>query len=60
MIIFCPNIFVMQYLQSTDQVTSEIESKAIGFMKTGEVGNSQKDFSSLRLFPFVPNVGFNG
>nr|UCK81476.1 alpha-2-macroglobulin-like protein [Arenicola marina] len=35
MILFAPNIFVMQYLTSTDQVTTEIRTKSLNFMKTG-------------------------
>nr|BAR45604.1 alpha-2-macroglobulin 4 [Ammothea sp. RS-2014] len=35
MIRFAPNIFVMQYLQGTNNVTKEIEKKALKFMKTG-------------------------
>ncbi|KAB7500273.1 Ovostatin-like protein [Armadillidium nasatum] len=35
MINFAPNIFVMQYLDSTDQNTEVIAAKAIGFMKAG-------------------------
>ena len=36
MIGFTPNIYVLQYLISTNQLTSEIESKAKEFMKTGQ------------------------
>ncbi|ELT94944.1 hypothetical protein CAPTEDRAFT_228650 [Capitella teleta] len=35
MINFAPNIFVMQYLKATSQVTSDIETKALDFMRTG-------------------------
>lgn len=35
MINFSPNIFVMQYLKATSQVTSDIETKALDFMRTG-------------------------
>ncbi len=36
MIGFTPNIYVLQYLISTNQLTPEIESKAKEFMKTGQ------------------------
>ena len=37
MIKFAPNIFVMQYLQATDQITDELRQKALGYMKTGRI-----------------------
>lgn len=36
MIRFAPNIFVLQYLEKTNQLTDEIKSRATEFMKTGE------------------------
>ena len=33
---FTPNIYVLQYLTSTNQLTSDVESKAKSFMKTGK------------------------
>ncbi|XP_073541257.1 alpha-2-macroglobulin-like protein 1 isoform X2 [Phyllobates terribilis] len=35
MVRFAPNIFVLQYLEKTNQLRSEIKSKAINFMKNG-------------------------
>lgn len=35
MLKFAPNIFIMNYLKSTDQVTPAIESKALGYMRSG-------------------------
>ncbi|XP_044154020.1 LOW QUALITY PROTEIN: alpha-2-macroglobulin-like protein 1 [Bufo gargarizans] len=35
MIRFAPNIFVLQYLEKTNQMNSEIKSKVINFMKNG-------------------------
>ncbi|CAI9603274.1 unnamed protein product [Staurois parvus] len=36
MVHFAPNIFVMQYLEKTNQLTDEIKSKATEFMEKGE------------------------
>ena len=35
MVKFAPNIFVMQYLQSVNEVTPEIERKSKGYLQTG-------------------------
>lgn len=35
MVKFAPNIYVLSYLENTQQVTPEIRSKAIGFLQTG-------------------------
>lgn len=35
MILFAPNIYVLEYLSNTDQLTSSVRDKAIGFMRTG-------------------------
>ena len=35
MIKFAPNIYIMDYLQETGQLTREIEAKAIGYMESG-------------------------
>ncbi|XP_014672170.1 PREDICTED: alpha-1-inhibitor 3-like [Priapulus caudatus] len=35
MITFAPDIYIMEYLTATDQVTPEIEDKAVGYMKSG-------------------------
>ena len=32
---FAPNIFIMEYLEATNQDNKEIKSKAVEFMKTG-------------------------
>ena len=39
MVKFAPNIFVMQYLNSTKQLTDEVHNKAVGFLRTGN-GNT--------------------
>ncbi len=36
MIGFTPNIYVLQYLSSTQQLSAEVEAKAKSHMKTGE------------------------
>ena len=33
---FTPNIYVLQYLTSTNQLTSDVENKAKSYMKTGK------------------------
>ncbi|XP_077311741.1 alpha-2-macroglobulin-like [Lithobates pipiens] len=35
MVLFAPNIFILQYLESTHQLTDEIKSKAIKFLESG-------------------------
>lgn len=36
MVLFVPNIFILQYLEKTHQMTDEIKSKAIRFLKSGK------------------------
>ena len=36
MVLFAPNIYVLNYLNETQQLTPELKSKAIGFLNTGE------------------------
>ena len=36
MLKFAPNIFVMNYLNNTNQVDAEIERKALNYMRTGK------------------------
>ena len=38
MILFAPNIFVMQYLEATDQVTADMRQEALQHMETGNLG----------------------
>ena len=35
MLNFAPTIFVTEYLTQTDQLSSELESKSVGFMEKG-------------------------
>jgi len=35
MVLFAPNIYVLEYLTNTDQLTSSVRDKAIGFLHTG-------------------------
>ncbi|XP_073451712.1 alpha-2-macroglobulin-like [Aquarana catesbeiana] len=35
MVLFAPNIFILQYLEKTHQLTNEIKSKAITFLESG-------------------------
>lgn len=34
--LFAPNIYVLKYLNETQQLTPELKSKAINFLNTGE------------------------
>ena len=36
MLKFSPNIFVLQYLEASGQVTPQIRSKALDFLRTGQ------------------------
>lgn len=38
MILFAPNIFILNYLRSTGQLTQEIQDRATRFLKSGESG----------------------
>lgn len=35
MVKFAPNIYIMQYLKSTNQLTGSVGDKAKGFLRTG-------------------------
>ena len=37
MVLFTPNIFVVQYLDETKQLTEAISTKAVGFMNSGKL-----------------------
>ncbi len=37
MILFTPNIYVVQYLESTGQLEPAIKKKAVGYMKSGMI-----------------------
>lgn len=39
MVLFAPNIYVLNYLSETQQLTSEIKSKAIGYLISGKWDN---------------------
>ncbi|XP_076796624.1 murinoglobulin-1-like isoform X2 [Arvicanthis niloticus] len=48
MILFVPNIYVLKYLNETQQLTPEIKSKALGFLRAGyqrELNYKHKDGS---------------
>lgn len=38
MILFAPNIFILNYLKSTGQLTQEIQDRATRFLQSGESG----------------------
>lgn len=37
MVLFAPNIFILNYLKSTDQLTKEIQDRATQFLESGEM-----------------------
>ncbi|XP_076796626.1 murinoglobulin-1-like isoform X2 [Arvicanthis niloticus] len=48
MVLFVPNIYVLKYLNETQQLTQKIKSKALGFLRTGyqtELNYKHKDGS---------------
>ncbi len=36
MLLFAPNIYILQYLESSGQLTPEIKNRAITFLESGE------------------------
>ncbi|XP_042150867.1 alpha-2-macroglobulin-like [Oncorhynchus tshawytscha] len=40
MVLFAPNIYILNYLQSTRQLTKEIQARATGFLESGEEAGS--------------------
>ena len=36
MIKFAPNIFILNYLQNTNQLTDQIKNKALNYLRTGK------------------------
>lgn len=55
MVVFVPNIFVLNYLNETQQLTPEIKSKALGYLISGE---TKVYFVILRLFPIKLELYF--
>lgn len=56
MVLFAPNIYVLNYLNETHQLTPEVMSKAVGYLNTGEwlnewVKTSQCYFNNSLGFP---------
>lgn len=56
MVLFAPNIYVLDYLSKTQQLTPEVKSKAIGYLNTGEwlnerVKSSHYYFNNKFNFP---------
>ena len=39
MVFFAPIIYVLQYLEKTELLTEEIRSRAVGFLKLGELAH---------------------
>lgn len=51
MVLFAPNIFVMDYLTAMDKITEEIKEECLSNMKTGEE-------SKIVFFPICSNINF--
>lgn len=50
MVLFAPNIYILNYLQSTRQLTMEIQTRATGFLDSGEwAGSSSVRHNMLQL-----------
>lgn len=50
MLKFAPNIFIMNYLNHTNQVTGEIKDKALGYMRSGNIINHRTIQQVCSLF----------
>lgn len=48
MVNFAPDIYIMQYLTATNQVTETIREKAIGFMMTGNDGDCKARLNAFK------------
>ena len=38
MVLFAPNIYILKYLNETQQLTQTIKTKALGFLRAGQYG----------------------
>ena len=50
MALFAPNIYVLNYLNETQQLTAEIKSKALGYLISGETKTSLLYYAK-EIFP---------
>lgn len=53
MVLFAPNIFILNYLKSTNQLTQEIQDRATRFLESGELFCSDSG-SGLLKEQFAP------
>ncbi|KAJ1122237.1 hypothetical protein NDU88_000739 [Pleurodeles waltl] len=54
MVKFAPNIYMMQYLAKTNQMTPEIKEKAVGYLKSGELAAFvMKSFGQAQDYIYV-------
>lgn len=51
MVLFAPNIYVLNYLNETQQLTPEIKSKAISYLISGKWDKAVYFVTLIRLFP---------
>lgn len=60
MALLAPNIYILQYLEKTNQLTPAVREKAVDFLRSGEaLGGNQcsRDASlcsAMHPFPFCP------
>ena len=55
MVNFAPNIYVLKYLQTVNQLTKSLENKAKGFMIAGQWQKSDSLISVVALSSFLVN-----
>ena len=55
MVNFAPNIYVLKYLQTVNQLTKSLENKAKGFMIAGQWHKSDSLISFVALSSFLVN-----
>lgn len=53
MVLFAPNIHVLNYLNKTQQLTPEVMSKAIGYLNTGEWLNDWRLHSVILTIDWI-------
>lgn len=55
MIHFAPNVFVLKYLQKTQQLTPEVENEATDYLLQGKEAATQPHLTYLTYSTFRPN-----
>lgn len=50
MIHFAPNVFVLKYLQKTQQLTPDVENEATDYLLQGEATATQQHLAYISIF----------